>query len=176
MCSIRLEKPTLPWADAIEDYIREFPVGHMQATPDACAIPGLFRLADFPTLQDWLAYTTTMQGKITWFMAIREEDEKLLGFLCLRHDLMYDDDDPDFCSHIGYSIRPSEQGKGYAKAQLRLGLQEARHAGLTTVRLICRDVNIASSKVILACGGVLVDTLHGEESCMTVNRYDIHLA
>ena len=50
-----------------------------------------------------------------------------------------------------------------------------KYGELPKVRVICRDTNIASNKTILANGGVYVDTIHGEESGMNVNRYDIFL-
>ncbi|MBP1736786.1 MAG: hypothetical protein H6Q60_667, partial [Oscillospiraceae bacterium] len=59
--------------------------------------------------------------------------------------------------------------------QLRLGLQKAKTFGLDKVRIICRDINIGSKKTILSNGGVYVDTIHGEESGLNVNRYDIQM-
>lgn len=93
-----------------------------------------------------------------------------------RHKLEYDDDDIEFASNFGYSIRPSERGKGYAKEQLRLGLQKAIAFGLDKVRIVCRDINIGSNKTILANGGIYVDTIHGEESGLNVNRYEIQMS
>ena len=79
----------------------------------------------------------------------------------------------EFASNFGYSVRPSERGKGYAKEQLRLGLQKAKAFGLNRVRIVCRDRNIGSNKTILANGGIYVDTIHGSESGLNINRYDI---
>lgn len=167
--------PAAAYAEKIADYRAEFPVERMQATYVPERIPGMDCLEDCHSVEDWLRFCESMAGKISWYMAVRESDGRIVGFLCFRHRLEYDDDDPEFCSHIGYSIRPSERGKGYAKEQLRLGLEKARELGLEKVRLICRDINTASNKTILANGGVYVDTLHGEESGLTVNRYDILL-
>ncbi|MBD5394032.1 MAG: GNAT family N-acetyltransferase [Lachnospiraceae bacterium] len=108
-------------------------------------------------------------------MSIRENDSKIIGFIVFRHKLEYDDDDEEFASNFGYSVRPSERGKGYAKEQLRLGLQKAKAFGLNQVRIVCRDINIGSNKTILANGGIYVDTIHGEESGLNINRYDIQI-
>jgi len=65
---------------------------------------------------------------------------------------------PDYClGHIGYSVVPWKQGKGYATLALRLLLPEARAEGLTYVELITDPSNIASQRVIQANGGVLVE-------------------
>lgn len=175
MTGLVLVSPTLADAQKIEEYRAEFSSGWTRVTADPDRIPGLDGLESYASAAEWLRYCDAMRGKISWFMTVRESDGKPVGFLCLRHQLEYDDDDPDFRSHIGYSIRPSERGKGYAKEQLRLGLEKAREAGLTQVRLICLDTNTGSQKTILANSGIYLDTLHGEESGLNVNRYDILL-
>ena len=114
-----------------------------------------------------------MKDRISWYMSVRKDDGRIVGFCCLRHKLEYDDDDPEFASHIGYSVRPSERGKGYAKEQLRQLLRIANEAGIESVRVVCRDINIGSICTILTNGGVFADSVYGEESGMTINRYDI---
>ena len=173
MEKLRLVKPTTEYISQIEDYLASFPEDRMQVTYDPERIPGLDYLEDFEKVAEWLAFCESMKDKISWYLTVRESDGKVVGCCCLRHKLEYDDDDPDFASHIGYSVRPDERRKGYAKEQLRLALKEAHELGIETVRIICRDINIGSNKTILANGGVFVDAVYGEESGLTVNRYDV---
>ena len=59
--------------------------------------------------------------------------------------------------HIGYSIRPSERGKGYAKETLRQGLQVAKEKNIKKALVTCSVNNPASRAVILANGGIFED-------------------
>ena len=61
--------------------------------------------------------------------------------------------------HIGYGIRPTAQGKGYATLLLRLALVwMGNNLGEEKALLSCRTSNIASRRVIEKNGGVLIDT------------------
>src|SRR5690348_15774014 len=60
--------------------------------------------------------------------------------------------------HIGYNIRPSQRGKGYATRMLALVLAKARALGLGRVMLPVRDDNLASKRVIEKNSGVLERT------------------
>lgn len=176
MNEIKLVKASAEIADKIETYRDEFPSDRERVTYLQERIPGLDYLEDYASVSDWLRFCESMSGKITWYMSIRETDEKIIGAAVLRHSLEYDDDDPDFASHIGYSISPCERRKGYGKEQLRLVLQEAKDCGLDRVRIVCLDTNAGSVRTILSNGGIYVDTLHGEESGLNINRYDISLS
>ena len=146
----------------IAEYCAAFPESRMRVTYEENRIPGLDHLEEHDDIADWLQYTALMRWGITWFKTLRCSD-----------DLQYDDDDPEFASHIGYSVRPDERRKGYAKAQLRLALEEARKIGLESVRIVCVDYNTASRRTIEACGGVLRDSIRGEESGLEVLRFDV---
>lgn len=175
MRDIKLIKPSAEFAKKIEEYRAEFPAERERVTYDPSRIPGLDYLEKYDNVLDWLQYCKNMSNKLTWYMAFRESDSKIVGFIVFRHKLEYDDDDIEFASNFGYSVCPSERGKGYAKEQLRLGLQKAKAFGIDKIRIACRDINIGSNKTILVNGGVYVDTILGEESGLIVNRYNIQM-
>ena len=171
---LRLVRPSGAYAEQIEAYRAAFPAGRMQATPDPERIPGMDGLENCGDVREWLLSMEAREGRVSWYMAVRASDGKVVGFSCLRHTLEEDDDEPPFASHIGYSVRPDEQGKGYGTEQLKLVLQEAKRLGIRPVRIICRDSNEASRRTIVSCGGQYRDSLYGEESGMTVCRFDVY--
>jgi len=110
----------------------------------------------------WINFCRQMESKETipkpgWveadqFMLMLEGKPRILGMINLRRYLQ-----GEYLSkhggHIGYGVRPSERGKGYAKAMLALCLEECRKLGLEKVLVICDIDNHASRGVIKACGG-----------------------
>ena len=60
---------------------------------------------------------------------------------------------------IGYAVRVSEQGKGYGKEILRLGLELAKQHGMEKVLLTINDENKASIHVCEKLGGIWKDTI-----------------
>ena len=93
---------------------------------------------------------------------------RALGFLNLR--LRLNEGLLNYAGHIGYSIRPSERVKGYAKETLRQGLQVAKEKNIKRTLVTCSVNNPASRAVILANGGLLEDVRNG------VERYWIEVA
>lgn len=64
---------------------------------------------------------------------------------------------PTCLGHIGYSVVPWKQGRGYATKALAILLLEIREHGLPFVELTADPANVASQKVIEANGGTLVE-------------------
>ncbi len=59
----------------------------------------------------------------TYFL-IRCSDNKIIGMINIR--LSLNEKLKKYGGHIGYSIRPTERGKGYNKINLYLGLKDCK--------------------------------------------------
>ena len=81
----------------------------------------------------------------TLYLAINE-NKKIVGAIGLRWKevpkLM------EYGGLIGYSIRPSERGKGYATKMLQLALKEFEDSSIDNILITCKDFNIPSKIVI----------------------------
>lgn len=76
----------------------------------------------------------------------------------------------------GYVIHPLERRKGYGARMLALTLAEAQALGAETVFATCRSTNVASSRVIMKNGGVLVREYVSARSGNTCQQYRIDLS
>lgn len=93
---------------------------------------------------------------------------RIVGAANLRHTL--NDKLLRSGGHIGYGIRPSERGRGYASELLRLTLERARERGIGRVLVVCDRGNAASERVIVKNGGLLESELT-EENGNVVRRF-----
>lgn len=64
---------------------------------------------------------------------------------------------PHVLGHIGYAVVPWKRNRGYATAALRGTLDLARTLGLPHVILTTDEDNLPSQRVVLACGGTLLE-------------------
>ena len=102
------------------------------------------------------------------YLAVRKSDDKVVGVIDLRHHINH----PilgTYGGHCGYSVRPSERGKGYAKIILCLNIQNAKAMGIEKLLVTCNVKNEASEKTILANGGVYEKTIDVDGS--KIKRY-----
>lgn len=109
----------------------------------------------------------------TQFFFIRKSDNKLVGMIQVRH--RFNDFLEKYAGHIGYSVRPSERCKGYAKEMLKMTLPFCREIGLDKVMITCIDGNIGSEKTILANCGVYEYTIHEPNGNRDLKRFWITL-
>ena len=89
----------------------------------------------------------------TYFL-IRESDDRIVGMINIRTAL--NERLRHFGGHMGYSIRPTERGKGYNKINLYLGLKVCDTHGIDTVFMDADLNNPASWKTMEALGGVRI--------------------
>lgn len=109
----------------------------------------------------------------TQFLFVRKSDNKLIGMLQVRH--CFNDFLEKYGGHIGYSTRPSERRRGYAKEMLRMALPYCREIGLDKVLITCIDGNIGSEKTIVANSGVYESTVHEPNENVDLKRFWITL-
>ena len=109
----------------------------------------------------------------TEFLFVRKDDNRLVGMIQVRH--RFNNYLRKYAGHIGYSVRPSERRKGYAKEMLRMTLPYCREIGLERVLISCIEGNIGSERTILANGGVYESTVHEPNEHVELKRFWIEL-
>lgn len=159
---MKLRRPTLADKEAILNMMTEF-------EETRSAHDGGFWDADDFVYEEWLESNRDMEMGLGlpegWVPAVQlvafARDGQAVGFLNFRLRLsayLLEEG-----GHIGYSIRPSERGKGYAKEALRQGLQVAKEKNIKRALVTCSTENPASRAVILANGGQFEDVRNGTE-------------
>jgi predicted acetyltransferase len=84
-------------------------------------------------------------------------DGEFAGSISLRWQVGTTALPPHCLGHIGYTVVPWKQRRGYATQALRAMLPLAREVGLPFVEITTEETNAASQRVILANGGVLIE-------------------
>ena len=87
------------------------------------------------------------------WICVRKDDKKIVGMVQYRYDA-----EDEF--KIGYSVRPSERGKGYAKWMLKQVLMWCQNRGMKEVIIACESSNIASKNVIIKNEGIYIETIY----------------
>ena len=103
------------------------------------------------------------------FVCFRVSDNRLVGIIKLRHYL--NDFLEKYVGHIGYSVRPSERGKGYGTWMLKSLLPFCKEIGLEQVLVCCEIGNVASRKTILSAGGVFEKEDYSPNEDIYLERY-----
>lgn len=174
MSKIKLVEPAIEYAQDIMEYREEF-----LQSEDSMA--GCGSLRDQKTVEGWLKEIDLLENEETCpagkvcsntYLAVRSDDNRVVGIIDFRHHI----DHPIlglWGGHIGYSVRPSERRKGYAKEMLGLVLQKCKEHGLARVMVTCDADNIASKKTILVNGGIFDKDVQVDGE--TIKRYWIEL-
>ena len=168
-----LEIPTIERKQDAIDYINEF----YQYNSNINGVGGLHRYIDdyegwLKKLEDDLHRIPTEEKvpSVTYFL-VRGNDNCIVGTINIR--LALNDFLRKGTGHIGYSIRPTERGKGYNKINLYLGLKVCNEHGIDKVLMDANLDNPASWKTMESLGGKRVkEWLDEEDNSMTVN-YEI---
>ena len=159
--------------DAI-GYIREF----HEYQSEINGVGGLDRFTD--NYEGWLEkleqdYTRRPNEEkvpARTFFLVRDTDRRIVGMINIR--LCLNERLSRYGGHIGYSIRPTERGKGYNKVNLYLGLKVCDAHGIDTVFMDADLDNPASWKTMEALGGIRIREYYDETYAhCTVVDYNI---
>ena len=156
MENIVLVKPSIGFKDSIEVFRQEM----LDSGEET--FPGCGNLHKYNHLEDWLDYLKYIEDEETcpfdrvpasYYLAVRWEDNKVVGMVSVRHHIVHDILGT-WGGHIGEYITPSERCKGYATIMLKGALEKCKELKIRRVLITCKEENLASEKVIKACGGV----------------------
>lgn len=167
--------PNEDYADEIDAYRKE--MLEKDSSMDGC---GFLRKAANPL--DWIEHSFRSANKATLpkglvvatqFICVRKNDNKIVGMIQVRH--YFNKFLKEYGGNIGYSVRPSERKKGYAKWMLKSVLPFCKEIGLKKVLITCLEDNEASRRTIISQGGVFERKTYLADEDETLERYWIKL-
>lgn len=169
---MRLVIPSNEYKQQVLDYRKEF-------IENGDDLAGTSYLREYDIYEDWLKFVldneknSTKHTEVTAnvYLAIREDDNKLVGILNIRHKLneyLY-----NYGGHIGYSVRRIERKKGYAKEMLKIALKKCKDINIEDILITCDAENTASIKTVKSCGGTLENKVNNGYN--VIYRYWIKL-
>ena len=176
MARLYLKFPTVEDKKDVLEVKQEF----LSSGQKMAGVGGLDKLETF---EEWLDKITSEKSKdtcpdgrvpATMFLSRRIDDDKLIGFVQVRHDL--NERLLKYGGHIGDCVRPSEQGKGYATEQIGLALEFCKKIGIDKALITCKKENAASARTITKNGGKLENEIPNEfEDDVMMQRYWIEM-
>ncbi len=169
-------EPTMNFAKEIAAYRQE--MLDAESSFDGC-----FSMKRMPDIQEYVDYCIGWANPRreadehgAWgnvLLVIRKSDMKMVG--CMQVHNVLTERMKKYTGHVGYSVRPSERKKGYAKKMLAKALDFLSSFGFEEVFVSCLPENEASRKTILANGGDFVETVFLKEDNVTLEKYRIRL-
>ena len=165
-------EPTMNYADEI--------VAYRQEMLDAdSSFDGCFSMKRMPDPQEYVDYcigwanpSRVADEHGAWgnvLLVIRKADNRMVG--CMQVHNVLTQRMQECTGHVGYSVRPSERRRGYAKIMLAKALDFLTAFGFEEVVVSCLPDNIGSKKTILANGGEYIDTRYLDSDDVNLERY-----
>lgn len=167
--SVELVRPSKKYKRSYRAYIAE--LGGEERYP----FPLDFDHKDFPALlhrlNDFAVGRNLPEGYVPSSTYWLVEHGELVGVSNLRHFL--NERIFNAGGHIGMGIRPQSRGRGLGNLLLSLTIAEARKRGIAELHIHCHKHNEASTRMIMANGGVLVSEISDGKSADLIQRYVI---
>ncbi|WP_395338922.1 GNAT family N-acetyltransferase [Ningiella sp. W23] len=164
---MQLTAPHAQFEQSYRDYIQE--LGDEERYPYPMDLP----------FDDFAVFVSTLKGydkgiklphnlvpNSTYWLISNNE---IVGCSHLRHHLNAALEHAG--GHIGLGIRPRYRNKGLSTILLRQTLDKAREKGIDDVHIHCYADNLASKRMIEACGAKLHSQVFLSEHSKTVLRY-----